>query len=115
MRREGMLALSMVAGCGGAAGIVGVDGRSQALSAKVGQEVTVTLGNVGPGVYGSPPAISTSAVQFLSVEVIPPFNPGGPTQQFRLRAVERGTAVVTFRRVQFETFVSIVEDTIIVR
>jgi hypothetical protein len=68
---------------------------------------------VGPAQYESPPQISSDAVTFIGVAVIPPFTPAGPTQQFRLRAAQPGSAVVLFRRVSSSgEVVSVVEDTI---
>src|SRR5258708_1509604 len=96
-------------------GVLGLDSQSQSRSARVGQEVEVTLGNVGPAIYESPPGISSSALMFLSVDVVPPYNPGGPTQRFRFKAVNAGIAIVAFRRTLSGTLVSIVEDTIQVR
>jgi len=95
--------------------VLGLDDHSQTRSASVGQEVDVTLGNVGPGEYESPPVMSSNAVTFLSVDVIPPYTPAGPTQRFRFKAVTAGTAVVTFRRTLSGAVMSIVEDTIQVR
>jgi hypothetical protein len=70
--------------------------ESQTLRMSVGQELTVTLQTVGPGAYQSPPDISSSAVRFLHAELVGPFVPAGPTQQFRFRAEARGEAVITF-------------------
>lgn len=78
--------------------VLGVDSRSQSIMARVGQEVEVTLGNVGPAIYESPPMMSSKVVNYLGVDVIPPNNPGGPTQRFSFRAVGPGEALVTFRR-----------------
>jgi hypothetical protein len=47
--------------------------------------------------------------------VVPPFNPGGPTQRFHFRAVGAGQAVVDFRRMLGDSLISVVEDTIQVR
>ena len=75
----------------------------------------VTLGNVGPAEYASPPTVSSNVLSFLDVSVIPPFNPGGPTQQFRFRATSRGQAIITFRRMLDTSVVSKVVDTVNVR
>jgi hypothetical protein len=95
--------------------VLGVDSRSQSISARVGQEVDVTLGNVGPAIYESPPMISSNVVTYLGVDVIPPYNPGGPTQRFSFKAVGPGQAIVTFRHTLDGALVSVVEDTIKVR
>jgi hypothetical protein len=81
----------------------------------MGQEIEVTLGNVGPATYLGPPTISSSAVTYLGVDVVPPYTPGGPTQLFRLRATRTGQAIVTFRRVLGDSLVSVLEDTVQVR
>ncbi|HEX8850518.1 MAG TPA: hypothetical protein VF761_13385 [Gemmatimonadaceae bacterium] len=115
---RGLVALSTAGAfaCGGPS-IVGLEvgGRNQTIVAVQGQEIAVTLGNVGPATYASPPAISSSALTFLGVEVVPPYTPAGPTQRFRFRAVRAGQAIVTFRRVLGDSLVSVVEDTIRVR
>jgi hypothetical protein len=91
------------------------DGRSQAVAVPVGQAFSVTLGNVGPAQYASPPLISSPSIAFLGVDVVPPFNPGGPTQQFRFRAASPGLAIVSFQRFLGDSILSIVEDTVVVR
>ena len=65
--------------------------------------------------YESPPRISSTALAFLGVEVIPPFTPAGPTQQFRFKAASAGTAVVHFRRLLGDSVVSFVEDSVRIR
>lgn len=95
--------------------VLGVDSRSQSVSARVGQEVEVTLGNVGPAIYESPPMISSNVVTYLGVDVVPPYNPGGPTQRFSFKAVAPGQALVTFRHTLDGALVSVVEDTVKVR
>jgi hypothetical protein len=109
--------LTLVVAACGADAIVSApaDGKSRTIFASVGQEVQITLGNVGPAMYESPPQISSGAVAFIGVEVIPPFNPGGPTQQFRFHAAQPGDAVIHFRRVLGTDVVSVVDDTIRVR
>jgi hypothetical protein len=100
-----------------AAEIVSVasDSGSRTIPVSVGQELRVTLGNVGPAEYESPPQISSPALTFLDVQVIPPFTPGGPTQQFRFRAVARGQSIIHFRRLLGDAVVYTVEDTVEVR
>jgi hypothetical protein len=95
--------------------VLGVDSRSQSISARVGQQVEVTLGNVGPAIYESPPMISSNVVTYLGVDVVPPYNPGGPTQRFSFKAVGPGQALITFRHTLDGALVSVVEDTITVR
>ena len=93
-----LLGSLFVASCGsdGVAGIVGT--TSQTVVANVGDEVQITLGNVGPGEYVSPPQISSAVLTFLSVDVVPPYTPAGPNQRFRFKAIARGQAIVSFRR-----------------
>lgn len=88
------------------------DSASRTIRMAVGQELRITLGNVGPASYESPPRISSSALVFLAESVIPPFNPGGPTQQFRFKALTAGQAIVHFRRLLGDSVVSVVADTI---
>ena len=98
-----------------AGGIVSIpDSQSRTVQATVGQELRVTLGNVGPA-YESPPQISSQAISFLGVDVIPPFTPAGPTQQFRFKAVHPGVAAIHFRRVLGDSVVFTVDDTVVVR
>lgn len=107
----------VLAACSGAAdSILGVpaDGEPHAVVAHVGQEIDITLGNVGPGTYENP-AISSGAVTFLAVDVVPPFTPAGPTQRFRFKAAATGVAVLNFRRTINGSLIRTVEDTIQVR
>ena len=118
-RRPGRLALAsvlLIAACG-LDDIVSVpaDARSRTIDATVGQGIHITLGNVGPAIYETPPRLSTNVIEFLGVDVIPPFTPAGPTQLFRFRAIRRGEAVIHFRRLLGDSVVSVVEDTIRVR
>jgi hypothetical protein len=92
--------------------LVPPDSQSRTVLVAVGQEFRVTLGNVGPAQYESPPQISSAAVMFLGVDVIPPFTPAGPTQQFRFKAISPGQSIIHFRRLLGESVVSFVEDTI---
>lgn len=105
--------LTLVVACG-ADRIVSVPpaSLSRTVVVAVGQELRITLGNVGPAQYESPPQISSLALTFLGVDVIPPFTPAGPTQQFRFQAVSAGQAIVHFRRLLGDSVVSFVEDTI---
>jgi hypothetical protein len=89
-----------------------LNGRIVALP---GDEVRITLGNVGPMEYLSPPDVSSAAISFVGVEVIPPFDPGGPTQQFRFAANRSGEAIVTFHQMLGDDEVRRVVDTVDVR
>jgi len=84
---------------------------SRTLWLSVGQELSLTLGTVGPGQYASPPTISGAALQFLADSIVPPFDPGGPHQRFWFRAVAPGQAVVTFRHT---AQIWVVVDTVVV-
>lgn len=95
--------------------VVGVTEGSQTISAQVGQEISITLGNVGGGTYASPPQISSSVLTYLGVEVVPPYTPAGPNQRFRFRAATPGRAIVEFRRSLGETTLAVVQDTVDVR
>lgn len=109
---RGPVWIALIQACG-ADRIVGVpaDGVSRTVSVAVGQELRITLGNVGSQ-YESPPQISSAALTFLGVEVIPPFTPAGPTQQFRFKAVSTGRVIVDFHRVFSDALESFVEDTV---
>src|SRR4051812_21714957 len=108
--RGACVALVVLAGCG-ADKIVFVDSASRTATAQVGQEVEITLGNVGPGEYESPPTMSSAILTYLGVDVVAPFNPGGPNQRFRFRAVSAGQTVVHFRRTLNGTILNVVDDT----
>jgi hypothetical protein len=103
-------------GCGdGSVITVPADRLNGRIVARAGDEVRITLGNVGPAEYASPPEVSSAVISFLGVGVIPPFEPGGPTQQFRFVANRPGEAIVTFRRMLGGDEVQRVVDTVDVR
>lgn len=110
------LALSALVLCACSADIVSVspDG-AQTVAASPGQRINITLSNVGPAIYASPPMISSASVSYVGVEVVPPYNPAGPTQRFRFKAVSAGQAVIRFQRELGDAIVSVVEDTVRVR
>lgn len=85
---------------------------SRTVTVAIDEELRITLGNVGPAEYESPPQISSAALKFLGVDVIPPYTPAGPTQQFRFVALTRGQTIVDFRRMLGDSVVSVVEDTV---
>jgi hypothetical protein len=70
---------------------LGGDDRGQVVTAKVGQEIRVTLGTIGPGNYGDP-QITSSVVRFLDMSYPKEQNPGGPTQVYRFEAMSVGRA-----------------------
>lgn len=89
--------------------------ESRTAIATVGQMIAMDLNNIGPGAYASPPAVSTSSVEFVDVSIVGPPNPGGPTQRFRFYARSVGTAIVRFERPHLAGGFAVVEDTIVVR
>jgi hypothetical protein len=91
------------------------DSQNRTVQVSVGQELHIALGNVGSAEYESPPQISSPAISFLGVDIIPPFTPAGPTQQFRFKAAQRGVAAIHFRRLLGESVVQTVDDTVVVR
>ena len=107
----------LLGGACSADSVVGVtaDGSGRKVPALVGQEVRITLGNVGPGEYQSPPTISSSILTFLGVDVVPPYTPAGPTQQFRFLAKAPGRAIVHFQRALNDSVFAEAEDTVEVR
>ena len=98
--------------CGRGILSVSPDDLNRGLLLGVGQELRIDLGNVGPGVYGSPPQISSSSVRFLGVDVIPPYGPAGPLQEFRFKAVTPGQAIIHFERPLLTGGAMVVEDTV---
>ena len=110
-------ALGIAAGACASDAIVSVppDSQHRTVQVSVGQEIHITLGNVGPAEYESPPQISSPAISFLGVDVVPPFTPAGPTQQFSFKAVQRGVAAIHFRRLLGDSLVYTVDDTVVVR
>jgi hypothetical protein len=112
-----LIGLGAIGGCGGLDAFVSVppDYLNRTFFLGIGQELRVVLGNVGPALYESPPRLSSTAISYVGVEVIPPFNPGGPTQQFRFRGDRSGETIITFRRLLGDSLVGTVSDTIEVR
>ena len=118
-RRIVSMALGMCAATGCADHIVAVEGNlvSQRINARRGDLVDIRLWGGGLGTWASPPAISSSAVEFVDVSIETGsggfVNPGGPTQRFRFRAVVAGAAIVTFTPLQQGS--PTVSDTIVVQ
>lgn len=110
------LAVLLFAACG-SDNVVGVraNGVSSTITANRGQKIDVQLGNVGPAMWASPPSISSPVLEYRGVEIVPPFNPGGPTQLFHFRAVAPGEAIVAFERVLGDSIVASFQDTVLVR
>ena len=82
------------------------------MSVAVNQELRIKLQTIGPGQYVSPPTLAGSALLFLGADVVGPYVPGGPTQEFRFKAVTRGQTIIEFHHTQYGPAVS---DTVIVR
>lgn len=65
------------------------------------QELELTLQNVGPGEYLSPPIILSESkrtvLEFLDVAVACPCPPAGVTQRFRFAGRRPGVATVSFQ------------------
>jgi hypothetical protein len=70
-----------LAGCGGDSVGSNVE-PGQVIEARVGAQVRMKLQSIGPGEYASPPAGSSSVVQFLDVRLVTPHVPAGVTQEF---------------------------------
>jgi hypothetical protein len=88
--------------CVGASKTLTVTDSGQSVSANLGDELDVKVWSIGPSSYGDP-VISSAAVQFLSVAVVPPYTPGGPTQLFSFRAAGVGQATITIPSVHDST------------
>ncbi len=73
----------------------GTTGRT--LTVAPGQEVDIRLQSIGSGEYQAPPAISSTAIRFQSVDLVGPPVPAGVTQLFRFQSLRQGRAIVTFR------------------
>ena len=86
------VALLGLSGCGPGPFALTDDG-SQTISLKVGQELDLTLGTVGPGVYQTP-TISSEAVTVLGDSLVGPNSPAGPRQLFRFQGVSAGSAII---------------------
>jgi hypothetical protein len=68
--------------------------ESQTLVLRVGQELDLTVGTVGPGEYQAPPSISPPILRFVDASIVPPYVPAGPRQRFRFQAKAPGTALL---------------------
>ena len=109
-----IVASVLLAACGGdnpvAISITGSTSRTFTVPA--GSQFSVTLQTIGPGEYSSPPALSSSVVQFRDVADVSPYVPAGPTQRFRFLAAGPGSAIVRFTHTDRNPMV---EDTVLVR
>jgi hypothetical protein len=101
------------------------DNRNRTVVTTVGQVVDIRLANMGPAIYDSLPRLSSKALAFIGVDIVPPHVPSGPIQRFRFRAVRAGRVIVTFTRrmpalttttgTVPDSVVAIVEDTVQIR
>ncbi len=109
-----MIAVAFLAACGGdnPAGLSFVGSTSRTVTVPVGSEFSVTLQTIGSGEYSSPPAVSSSSVQFRDVAQTDLTVPAGPTQRFRFVAMNAGDAIVKFTHTDSNRTV---EDTVQVR
>ena len=57
--------------------------------ASVGDTIEITLYTVGPGKYGDT-IVSSGSVEFLEMSFVTPYNPGGPVQCYRFKAITSG-------------------------
>lgn len=83
--------------CLGACAPTTIDATAARTVASVGQEVDITLQNVGPGEFETPPKVSLSAVHYVTVVLATPYVPAGETQRFSFVAARPGRAIVTFQ------------------
>jgi len=109
-----MLPILTGVACGGNNPVsVSIKGNtSQSLTVPAGTQFSVTLQTIGPGEYGTPPAVSSDAVHFLDVSLVSPYVPAGPTQRFRFVAATSGKAIIVFQHTGNN---QTVEDTVDVR
>jgi hypothetical protein len=109
-----IIVIAFVAACGSdnPVGISITGSTSRTFTVPAGFQFSVTLQTIGPGEYSSPPAVSSSAVQFRDMSQVIPVVPAGPTQRFRFLATGPGSAIVRFTHTDRNP---IVEDTVLVR
>jgi hypothetical protein len=109
-----IIVIAFVAACGSDNPVdISITGStSRTFTVPAGSQFSVTLQTIGPGEYSSPPAVSSSAVQFRDMSQVIPVVPAGPTQRFRFFAVTPGSTIVRFTHTDRNP---IVEDTVLVR
>lgn len=92
-------AILAISACNGAndTSVLIANQQGRTIGARVGQEVDITLGTVGPGQYDSIPAVSSTVVRFIDAAYVGPPIPSGPQQRFRFTAQASGVAIITFR------------------
>ncbi len=86
-----MGALAGAVACGSSdIAAVNVQGENSSVSANMGQEISVTLQNIGPGTYTAPPEISSPIIEFVAVTDGDVAVPAGVTQVFHFVRCRRG-------------------------
>lgn len=80
-------------GCSGEPRTFTFDDDGSTVSAMRGEELDVKLTNVGSYTFDNP-VLSSGAVRFDGVSIVPPYTPGGPTQLFRFTAAAPGGATL---------------------
>ena len=88
-----------------------MDDGSQTIALRVGQELDLTVGTVGPGAYQTP-SISGEAVSFLGDSLISSYTPAGPRQLFRFQGIATGRAIIVLTHSGDEPTIT---DTVVVR
>jgi hypothetical protein len=111
-KRLACLTIMFLGACSGTNPLEAYGVPSSSLRIDVGQEVRITMQNIGPGEYLTPPAIAGSAIEFVGM--LPPSVsvPAGVTQIFRFKGVTPGNAVILFHNSDTHPDVS---DTVVVR
>jgi len=89
-------------GCSSSPATFTLTDSGKVVSAMLGDELDVKLSNIGPSTYDAP-VLSSNSVQYLSVSVVGPYTPGGPTQLFKFKAVAQGQCAVTIPKVNDPT------------
>ena len=89
-------------GCSSSPATFTLTDSGKVVSAMLGDELDIKLSNIGPSTYGDP-ILSSNSVQYLSVSVVGPYSPGGPTQLFKFKAVAKGPCTVTIPKVNDPT------------
>jgi len=112
-RIAGVLALTAVVSCADRVTTIEVN---QSTAIRVGDVVHVEMTLMGFQI-DTPPAISSPALRFIDAGYVPQKvqSPGGPTWDYRFRAMQPGQAIITFREHIGATDSTLVYDTVSVR
>jgi len=84
----------LAAGCSTTSAIYTEADAGKTVPARVGSELDIELGSIGPSSYGDP-SLSSNSVEYLDVSVVGPYNPGGATQRYRFRITGAGETTIT--------------------